>query len=96
MPVNPITFAARLRGVFGFPVTPFHSDLPLDLDALERNVDHMGAYPFHRDSEVPASLPFGSEYLPGCAITPTAANRAVHLLPSSRNAQRFQKCDLSI
>lgn len=39
-------FAARLRGVFGFPVTPFRADLSLDLDALARNVDEMAAYPF--------------------------------------------------
>jgi hypothetical protein len=89
MPVNPITFAARIRGVFGFPVTPFHSDLSLDLDALEDNIDDMAARPFYReDSEVPASFPFESECLPGCAITPTAANGAVHLPPSSRNDSR--------
>lgn len=39
-------FAARLKGVFGFPVTPFHQDLSLDLSALARNVDEMAAYPF--------------------------------------------------
>ena len=33
--------AANLRGVFGFPVTPFQRDLSLDLDALARNVDEM-------------------------------------------------------
>ena len=37
---------STLRGVFGFPVTPFRPDLSLDLDALERNVDEMAAYPF--------------------------------------------------
>lgn len=36
----------RIRGVLGFPVTPFHSDLSLDLDALARNVDEMASYPF--------------------------------------------------
>lgn len=35
-----------LRGVFGFPVTPFRSDLSLDLAALERNVDRMASHPF--------------------------------------------------
>jgi 5-dehydro-4-deoxyglucarate dehydratase len=35
-----------LRGVFGFPVTPFRSDLSLDLAALERNVDQMASHPF--------------------------------------------------
>jgi 5-dehydro-4-deoxyglucarate dehydratase len=39
-------FAAQLKGVFGFPVTPFHNDLTLDLHALERNVDEMAAFPF--------------------------------------------------
>src|SRR3954454_3254056 len=36
----------RIRGVLGFPVTPFHKDLSLDLDALARNVDEMARYPF--------------------------------------------------
>src|SRR5258706_1948617 len=36
----------RLRGVLGFPVTPFHQDLSLDLDALSRNVHEMASYPF--------------------------------------------------
>jgi 5-dehydro-4-deoxyglucarate dehydratase len=36
----------RLRGVLGFPVTPFHSDLSLDLDSLAANVDEMASYPF--------------------------------------------------
>lgn len=44
--MNPRQFAAQLRGVFGFPVTPFHADLSLDLDALARNVDEMASYPF--------------------------------------------------
>ncbi len=35
-----------LQGVFGFPVTPFRTDLALDLPALERNVDEMAQYPF--------------------------------------------------
>jgi 5-dehydro-4-deoxyglucarate dehydratase len=39
-------FAAQLKGVFGFPVTPFRRDLSLDLDALTRNVDEMASYPF--------------------------------------------------
>jgi 5-dehydro-4-deoxyglucarate dehydratase len=39
-------FAARLKGVFGFPVTPFRADFSLDLDALGRNVDEMASYPF--------------------------------------------------
>lgn len=44
--VNQRAFAAGLRGVFGFPVTPFRPDLTLDLDALARNVDEMAAHPF--------------------------------------------------
>jgi len=39
-------FAAGLKGVFGFPVTPFKEDLSLDLEALERNVDEMASHPF--------------------------------------------------
>lgn len=38
--------ASSLRGVFGFPVTPFRPDLSLDLQALERNVDEMANYSF--------------------------------------------------
>lgn len=44
--MTPRDFASQLRGVFGFPVTPFRSDLSLDLDALARNVDEMAAHPF--------------------------------------------------
>jgi 5-dehydro-4-deoxyglucarate dehydratase len=44
--VNHREFAATLRGVFGFPVTPFSDDLSLDLDALARNVNEMASYPF--------------------------------------------------
>src|SRR5580692_6146083 len=36
----------RMRGVLGFPVTPFRHDLSLDLDALARNVDEMARHPF--------------------------------------------------
>lgn len=36
----------RIRGVLGFPVTPFRQDLSLDRDALARNVDEMARYPF--------------------------------------------------
>ena len=35
-----------MRGVLGFPVTPFRKDCALDLDALARNVDEMASYPF--------------------------------------------------
>src|ERR1051325_9995632 len=44
--VNNKEFASCLRGVFGFPITPFHKDLSLDLKGLARNVDEMAAYPF--------------------------------------------------
>ncbi|MBV8829862.1 MAG: 5-dehydro-4-deoxyglucarate dehydratase [Acidobacteriaceae bacterium] len=37
---------AKLKGVFGFPVTPFRQDLSLDLESLERNVDAMASFPF--------------------------------------------------
>jgi 5-dehydro-4-deoxyglucarate dehydratase len=36
----------KLRGVFGFPVTPFKKDLSLDLAALEKNVDEMTRHPY--------------------------------------------------
>jgi 5-dehydro-4-deoxyglucarate dehydratase len=39
-------FASSLRGVFGFPVTPFKKDLSLDLDGLRKNVDQMAAHSF--------------------------------------------------
>ena len=44
--MTPRQFAATLTGVFGFPVTPFHRDLSLNLDALAENVDEMARYPF--------------------------------------------------
>src|SRR5579872_3251069 len=36
----------RFHGVLGFPLTPFRSDLSLDLDALAENVAEMARYPF--------------------------------------------------
>ena len=44
--MTPRQFTATLTGVFGFPVTPFHRDLSLDLEALAENVDQMACYPF--------------------------------------------------
>src|SRR5580692_2547232 len=44
--MTPRQFTATLTGVFGFPVTPFHRDLSLDLEALAENVDQMARYPF--------------------------------------------------
>jgi 5-dehydro-4-deoxyglucarate dehydratase len=41
-----MTLRERIRGVLGFPVTPFRKDLSLDLDALAGNVDEMARYPF--------------------------------------------------
>ncbi len=36
----------QLKGVFGFPITPFKQDLSLDLAALEKNVDEMTTHPY--------------------------------------------------
>lgn len=36
----------KLRGVLGFPLTPFRQDLSLDIEALEANVDEMASHPF--------------------------------------------------
>src|SRR5216684_1225834 len=44
-PMTPADVRNRFRGVFGFPITPFHKDLSLDLDALGRNVDEMSRHP---------------------------------------------------
>lgn len=44
--MTPQASCKQLRGVFGFPVTPFKRDLSLDLDALARNVDEMARHPF--------------------------------------------------
>jgi 5-dehydro-4-deoxyglucarate dehydratase len=37
---------SRITGCLGFPVTPFHQDLSLDLDGLARNVEAMARHPF--------------------------------------------------
>ncbi len=44
--MSPQDTCKQLKGVFGFPVTPLHQDLSLDLDALARNVDEMTQHPF--------------------------------------------------
>lgn len=44
--MNTREFTAGLKGVFGFPVTPFRQDLSLDLEALERNVGEMASHAF--------------------------------------------------
>jgi 5-dehydro-4-deoxyglucarate dehydratase len=36
----------QLRGVLGFPVTPYRADMSLDLAALEKNVDAMARHSF--------------------------------------------------
>lgn len=36
----------KLRGVLGFPVTPFRADLSLDLNGLAANVERMAGHPF--------------------------------------------------
>ena len=36
----------RMRGVLGFPLTPFHQDLSVDADALAANVDEMARHPY--------------------------------------------------
>ncbi|MFN3648692.1 MAG: 5-dehydro-4-deoxyglucarate dehydratase [Armatimonadota bacterium] len=41
MPLTPQELQPRLEGVFGFPVTPFHPDGSLNLDALQRHVSWM-------------------------------------------------------
>ncbi|MDZ4797902.1 MAG: dihydrodipicolinate synthase family protein [Bryobacteraceae bacterium] len=39
-------YCKQLKGVFGFPITPFRRDLSVDYDALARNVDEMARHPF--------------------------------------------------
>ncbi len=44
--MTPLQFCKQLKGVFGFPITPFRKDLSLDLDGLARNVEEMVRHPF--------------------------------------------------
>lgn len=44
--MNVAEIKSRVRGVVGFPVTPFRADLSLDLDGLAANVDAMASHPF--------------------------------------------------
>jgi 5-dehydro-4-deoxyglucarate dehydratase len=46
MPHSPAALREMLTGVIGFPVTPFRSDLSIDLDALRSNVRAMLEHPF--------------------------------------------------
>ena len=39
--MNPNELCAKLEGVIGFPVTPFHDDHSLDLDGHRKNVRYM-------------------------------------------------------
>jgi 5-dehydro-4-deoxyglucarate dehydratase len=41
MPLSPEQLKPRLEGVFGFPITPFHADGSLNVDALRRHVGWM-------------------------------------------------------
>src|SRR5262245_25198307 len=36
----------RVRGVLGFPITPFRQDLSVDLEGLAKNVAEMVKHPF--------------------------------------------------
>src|SRR5690348_2059646 len=36
----------QIKGVLGFPLTPLHQDLSINLDALAQNVDAMARHPF--------------------------------------------------
>ncbi|MFT4586910.1 MAG: 5-dehydro-4-deoxyglucarate dehydratase [Candidatus Binatia bacterium] len=44
--MDPKEFCSKLPGVVGFPITPFHADLSLDLDGLRSNVASMLEQPF--------------------------------------------------
>lgn len=45
MPISPARLRDALTGVIGFPITPFRSDLSVDLDGLRRNVRAMLEHP---------------------------------------------------
>ena len=42
----------QLRGVLGFPVTPYRADMSLDLAALEKNVDAMARHSLYEAANV--------------------------------------------
>ena len=44
--MRPEELRGKLRGVIGFPVTPFKSDLSLDLPAYRKNLQEMLKHPF--------------------------------------------------
>ncbi len=43
--MSPNELRSKLQGVIGFPVTPFHADLSLDLEGYRRNLRAMLAHP---------------------------------------------------
>ena len=45
MPLSPTDLRNALKGVIGFPITPFRTDLSIDLEALTQNVRAMLAHP---------------------------------------------------
>jgi 5-dehydro-4-deoxyglucarate dehydratase len=44
--MDPTALRNKLAGCVGFPVTPFHADLSLDLEGLRRNVRFLVKHPF--------------------------------------------------
>jgi 5-dehydro-4-deoxyglucarate dehydratase len=46
MTTAPEQLRSRLIGVIAFPVTPFKSDLSLDLEGLGKNLRHLAKFPF--------------------------------------------------
>ena len=43
--MDPKQLRSKLHGVIGFPVTPFHKDLSLNLDGLRKNLQSLAAHP---------------------------------------------------
>jgi 5-dehydro-4-deoxyglucarate dehydratase len=43
--MKPVALRSRLRGVIAFPVTPFHSDLSLDIRGLRKNLQKLFQHP---------------------------------------------------
>lgn len=73
-------FTSRLKGVFGFPVTPFRKDLSLDLDALGQNVDEMASWPF---CAMVAAGGTGEMY----SLSPDEAERVVRMTVEAVNGR---------
>lgn len=70
MPMTPSDVRERLRGVLGFPITPFKADLSLDLAGLRHNVEAMLRAPIHA---LVAAGGTGELY----SLTPAEANAVV-------------------